>query len=374
MPTPQVQRYYLQGYNITTAAYQQSLQFIYQMDNGYRLLTDIQQQLLSHNESVLQFRYQRLLEKQVLKSCTLPHGSIVNFSYENVTPPTIKMERKNALSYLAKEKPKISYGPDYAIMAYRDLNPIAGKIILRIMNRKMTQTIINCSVGGNPWCPSSSSEIKDYVLQAYPNFFMLLLVSDHNRVLYLFNRDEQTWSTNPIKYSFGTDVLIRFSETLIAATEPNTTNIKLFEHSDNQSNWKETILTVSKPITRLALHQGLVVGYDKQQLWLFYRNLQNRWQIARLADYLDTTQHTLACFDLASDIQQQSLMALNELQIFNNFISLSSLQEKNNQLYLIVHLFLLNSQYNIAQRQSFEIMRESVLSLTHDFKYDNSAL
>lgn len=67
-------------------------------------------------------------------------------------------------------------------------------------------------------------------------------------------------------------------------------------------------------------------------------------------------------FDLTSEMQRQISTVLDQhgLQILNNFVLLSALQESNGQLSSRVHLFLLDSQYNVKKKQSFEIRREKM--------------
>lgn len=67
-------------------------------------------------------------------------------------------------------------------------------------------------------------------------------------------------------------------------------------------------------------------------------------------------------FDLTSEMQRQISTVLDQhgLQILNNFVLLSALQESNGQLSSRVHLFLLDSQYNVNKKQSFEIRREKM--------------
>ncbi|MCT4697243.1 RHS repeat-associated core domain-containing protein [Candidatus Cardinium sp. TP] len=366
-PTPLAQSHYLQGYSLTTAAYSQALKFVYQVNNDKRLLTAIQQQLLSHTESVLQFSYQTVLDKQVLESCSLqPKGSILHFNYQhlNLPAPTI------VHNYPTREKAKVAYGSDYAVMAYRDLNPTAGKVILRIMNRAMNQTIIDCSVNTELSCPSAESEIKDYVVQAYQNSFIVFIESDQKRALYIYNRHKQTWSTDPTIYRFGKQALIRFSETFIAAAEPDENNLMLFKRLDNQSDWNEQTLTLSRPITALALHNRLTVGYDNHELWLFRYDVQTGWKKQFIDFKSNSISQILELFDLETEARQQIVTALkqNSLQILNNFVLFNTLQENNGLLSSHIQLFLLDSQYNIAKKQSFNIARENIYQISHESK------
>lgn len=374
-PVPLAHSHYLKGYSLTTDDYQQTLQFIYQIDHGKRLLTAIQQPLLSYHEVVLQFSYQLLSEKTLLKSCSSPIGSTVNFSYEAITPSSSRAEPNTVLSYPIRERAKIAYGSDYAIMAYRDLDHGAGKIIFRILNREMTKTINDCSVDVTLSCPSIQSEIKDYILQAYHDSFVALVESQQKRSLHFFERREQGWVSEPTIHSFSKTALIALGETLIAVADFNNSNLKLFERMANQSGWAETAtITLSRPLTRLALHNRLVVGYDEHQLWLFYRDSNAHWKNKRLASELGGFQTVLNRFDLHQETRQSLLEALNQngLQVFNNFIALNSLQEDSGQLSSQMHLFLLDDKYNIRERKLFNIPQENIHQLTYEQEYDDS--
>ncbi|KAH1019071.1 hypothetical protein HUJ05_006735, partial [Dendroctonus ponderosae] len=375
-PIPNAQSHYMQGYSITTSAYSQVLKFSYHINNGKRLLTAIAQQLLSHSTPMLQFSYQHLLEKQVLTSCKLlPRGSTVNFKYDSITPAVPSIAHDNILSYPIGEKVKIAYGPDYTVMAYPYFNPVAGKVIVRIMNREMTQTVTDCAVYVRFLNPSARSAIKDYTVHAYSNSFVVFVESDQKEGLYIFNRhNKQTWSTVPTVYSFSNKVLVRFGETVIAAAEPNQNKIVLFERGDDQSGWNEKTLSIPRAMTFLALHKRLVVGYDDNQLWLLHHDGQYGWQRKALGSNLPglsaMNRNTLGSFDLTSEILQQISTALeqNGLQIFTNFVLLSALQENNGQLFSHIHLFLLDAQHNVITKQYFKIKRENLYKITRESK------
>ncbi|HLP34927.1 MAG TPA: RHS repeat-associated core domain-containing protein, partial [Amoebophilaceae bacterium] len=367
-PIPLAQSHYLEEYKITTATYSQALQFAYQVKDGKRLLTAIQQQLLAHTEPVLQFRYQSVLDKPALQSCTLlPKGSTVRFNYQTLSPPAPTVSH----SYPTREKAKMAYGPDYAVMAYRDLNPTAGKVILRIMNRAMTQTSIDCSVDTALTCPSAESEIKDYVVQAYPDSFVVFIESDQKRTLFIFDRQEQTWSIEPTIHRFGKQALIRFSETVIAAAEPDEKTIMLFKRGDNQADWKQQTLTLPRAIAALALHNRLIVGYDDHQLWLFRHDVQSGWKKQCLDNESNNINRIIGLFDLETETREQIATALNHrnnLQMLNNLILLNTLEENNGLLSSHTHLFLLDAQYNIAKKQSFKIERKNFYQISHESK------
>jgi hypothetical protein len=369
-PVQNMQNYYMQGYHLTTAAYTQSLELIYQTNNGKRLLTAIKQQILSKNETVLKFSYQNLLEKQVIKSCEVPSRELmVEFNYESITPPAITSVHDNILRYPSRENTKITYGSNYAIMTYPDLNPKTGKIILRIMNREMTRTITDCELDTATSCPSLSSslEIRDYTLHSYYESFAVFLDGDQERVLHIYNYRNHTWSMNAQTYSFSKKALVQFSKTVIAAAEPDAKTLKLFEFSHQSSSWKMTSFTVSRPITNLALHNSLVVAYDDHQLQLYYPNLESGWRNKILEIDLVglTTQNRqfIEKFDL-TDILKEKLSPIlkqNSLQIFDNSVLLSALEERSGRISVKLVLVLLNSQYNVVKKQSFEIQRENII-------------
>ncbi|XP_046402901.1 uncharacterized protein LOC124168679 [Ischnura elegans] len=369
-PITLAQSHYIQGYSLTSATYSQKLKFSYQVNDGERLLTAIEQPSISHTEQILQFSYQTVLDEPALKSCTLlPKETTVHFNYRSFTPPKSTIVN----SYPIREKAKIVYGSDYAIMAYRDLHPTTGKVILRIMNRSMTQTMIDCSVDAALSCPSAESDIKNYAIQAYPDSFVVFTESSEKRALHLFHRHEKTWSTAPATYIFGKKALVRFSETIIAAAEPDEPSIMLFTRADNQSYWHEQTLILPRTITTLTLHNRLIVGYDDHQLWLFHHDAQSGWKKKWLDNQSNSIGPTLASFDLDPEARQQVVMDLNKknLQMLKNCILYNTVQENNGLLSSHTNLFLLDAGYNIARKQSFKIERKNIYQITYESNNGN---
>uniref|UniRef100_A0A905HKW2 OTU domain-containing protein n=1 Tax=Lutzomyia longipalpis TaxID=7200 RepID=A0A905HKW2_LUTLO len=371
-PVPLDQSHYLQGYSITTTSYSQAIKFSYQVNDDKRLLTSIQQQILSHTEPILKFRYQTLLDKYVLHTCTyLPKGSSVQLNYQSLAQPELSIVNR----YPIRERAKVAYGSDYVVISYQDFNERAGKIILRIMNREMTETFIDCSVSADLACPSAESEIKDYDIKTYQNSFIVLTESTKKRSIHIFNRHGKKWSGERKIYGFGKKALIQFSETLIAAAEPNEKKLMLFRREPTkQSDWKKQTFTLSKPVTALALHNRLIVSYDDNQLFLFYYDDKLGWKYQYLDSKASDISAVFDLFDLDLEMKEQIVTALkkNSLQIINNFILLNTLQENGGQLSTLSHLFLLDSQYKIAKKQSFRIDRERINDLTYEHKDDGS--
>ncbi|WP_375331275.1 RHS repeat-associated core domain-containing protein [Candidatus Tisiphia endosymbiont of Oplodontha viridula] len=369
-PVELSQSHYLHGYSLITDSYQQKLRFIYQLDHKQRLLTTIEQQLLPQSETILQFDYQYLLGKSVIKNCKLSSGSMVGFSYATTTTPSLAYAA--TLRYKAGKQTQIAYGSDYAVMAYHDHISRIGDISFRIMNRELTKAIFESVIDARLPASTTQSPNSNYVLQAYNNSFVVFLENNQNRELYLVNRQEQTWS-RPTGHSFSKETLICFDETMIVVAEPNSYQLRLLEAANNQASWNTTMLNIPRPIIQLAIHHRSIVTYDGGQLRLLYRNPQANWASYHIAD-ITSTRQILARFDLADDTRQQLLASLNQhgLQIFNNFISLSVLEEHNSSLLSNVYLFLLDAQHRINQRQKIEVHRENILQLTHNHEYDGS--
>lgn len=371
-PVQLTNAHYLRGYEIVTATFTQKIEFIYKIDGENRMLTIIQQQMANSNELMLQFTYQNLLKKPVLSTCNLPRGSNVSFDFETLTvPSTIK----DALRYPARERAKISYGLDYSVMAYRDLNSSAGKILLKILNREMTLTTVDCTVDENAPCPSAESEIKDFVLQTYQDTFVIFAENKNNRALYVYNRRDNVWSAeNSAVFTFSQDALIRFSERVIVASEKNENSVTLFSRKDEKSDWMKSIFYLYAPISRISLHDQLIIAYDDNKLLVFYEDSQLNWQLLVLKNDLKNMRQNLDFFNLESDTRQQYLNALNQngLQIINNVIMLSALKETDGQLYSEIQLYLLDSQFKVFKIQSFTLNRENLNNLKYNHDDKNS--
>lgn len=363
--------HYLQEYSVSTSAYSQQLQFDYIIDDEKRLLKSITQQLLSRSNTIFQFTYNTLLGHQVITSCALPSlGSVFNFFYEIITPPAPTNMHDNLMSYPTTEKTKTVYGPDYTVMGYQYLSPVANRINLRIMNREMTKIIKSFVVN-----PSTEVEINNYFLKTYKNSFILFTESDQKKVIYIYNRHEElNWFTNSTISSYSNKALIRFSEEIIAITEPNQTSILLWEHNDNQSNWYSNIVSIPRAVTFLTLNKRLVVGYDDFELSLLYQDLQSNWRRKLLESSViglkSLNNKTLKCLNLTSKLSNQisTILDQNGVQMFNNFVLLNGLQENDGQLSTRVYLYLLDSQFAVAKKQSFMIKRENIYHIEREFK------
>jgi RHS repeat-associated protein len=369
-PVQSTQAYYLQRYHLTTPAYTQSLKFLYRTNDGKRYLTAIKQQLLSESETLLKFEYQNSSERKVIKSCEMPARELkVEFNYKSITRPAPTSVYDNVMRYPFRKNTKITYGSNYAIMAYPRYGLETNKVILRIMDRDMMRTVTDCALYSMISCPSLSSEIQDFTIHAHQNYFGVILDSNQGRVLYLYNHQNDTWSTDKKIHSFGKKALVQFSETMIAVAEPDVKMIKLFEFSDLDSTWNATDITISRPITNLALQNRLVITYDDRQLQLFHHTPESGWQNKilqlNLVGLKTTNRQFIEKFDLTDEIKEQLSPTLkqNTLQIFDNSILLSALEERSGQLSLKLHLFLLDSEYNVAKKQPFEITRENIWNI-----------
>lgn len=364
--------HYLKGLTFTTHEYQQTLEFIYQISNGLRLLSAIRQPLSSYHEIVLKFNYERILEKTILKSCTTANGLTVNFNFEVVSPPSAQ---RIMIKYPIEERPQIAYGLDYAVIAFNNLDSRGGKITFQILKRDMTKVITDCSNNSKLICPAASSEILNYSLYGFDDYFVVILETKDKKFLNFVNQHQGNWISEETVYTVSASAWILCNKDIIVISEANYDKIMIFEHNSNQSKWTKTqVFTRSKPLTRLVVHNTLIVGYDDSKLFIIYQDSSSVWRTYSLASNLEGFQKVLNGFDLSNELRKQLLEALNKngLQILNNFIAFNSMQEENGQLFSHVHLFLLDHQYQVVQKQTFVIRQENINQLKHNQEYQNS--
>ncbi|CAF0888058.1 unnamed protein product [Brachionus calyciflorus] len=371
-PVALLKSHFLKRYSLSTPFYSQTIEFEYQINNSNRLLTDIKQKFLMYDESLFKFTYEDHLGSHVMKSMTfMPRELTVKFTYESINQPSPNTFLNKTFSI--EETSKISYGTDYAVIACHDFY----KIDFRIMNREMTITLFNLSIE----IDKSFSEIKDYSIQTFKNWFIVLIESDLKRIIYICDRDKLK-KFNCYKISknelFDKNSLLRISEKTIAIVEPNSRGLKLFYREQTGWSFREFFEQRFYYIKLIAMHNRLVIAYDDHELLLVYRDFESNWKTKILdpgVRYLaDISQQALKLFDLSESRYNELSKQLvqNGLQILNNFVLLSSISVENNQIFSTIHLFLLNDQYNIQSSQSFEINRENILNIKYQHKMDDS--
>uniref|UniRef100_A0A336KYX1 CSON001661 protein n=1 Tax=Culicoides sonorensis TaxID=179676 RepID=A0A336KYX1_CULSO len=329
-PTPLLKSHYLQSLSLTTGTYSQTLKFSYETNNGKRLLISIYQQLKSSTEQLLHFSYDTSLESQPMESCTLlPKELSVLFNYQTLTPPTPKVIK----SYPIHEIPKIAYGSDYAIYGFQDVNSKINQVILRIMNRTMNSVVADCLFDDAISCPSAESDIKDFSIQAFHDWFLVLIETTKTREIHLYSRQKTTWSKKSKKIKFSKKALMRLSENLIVVAELNTSNLIIYKRNDNV--WNETKITISNDIKALAFHKNLIVIYDESHLWLVRPDGHGSWEKQDIENVSNNLLRVLNLFDLTIESRNEieNYFHQNSLQILHNFIVLNILQEVNGQIY-----------------------------------------
>lgn len=375
-PKPLENSHYLSHLTIFTANYQQVLKFKYKIVDNKRLLTDVEQELHQETESLLSFSYANLLNHSVLDSCNLLNNlSTIHLSYQAITLP----EFTDIKRFPIRESPKIVYGPDFTVMGYRNLNHNDGKVFLRVMNSELTKTIADCSIDDKLVCPSTGSEIKDYNIQPYEDSFVVSVITDQKQFLYVYNRkdNEHSWSLDEslINNHFDKNTLVQYNDRIIVLVESNKNSLKILERLDHQSKWIE-VLNEAKfyKISRLALHNKLVVVYDINTLWIYYQDDDSVWKSKILAFSIMSRNLNPKSIDFDAAKQQDLSESLDRygLQVVDNFILLYSLEENDGQLTSRAQLFLLDSRYGIAQTDTFYLQEENLRNLNYEIENDGS--
>ncbi|KAF7995835.1 hypothetical protein HCN44_006942 [Aphidius gifuensis] len=377
-PVPLARSHYLRGYTITTANYQQKLEFITKINDEKRFLVSIEQQLSSEKEILFQFNYDNRDSsgKQVMTNCALlPYGLTANFSYKNVTLPAFDLTDK-ILSYPIEENIQIAYGSDYTIMAYQEFNEDSKKIILKILNREMTKIIIDdCSIESELLsCPSVTSKIESFTVTAYHDSFFVNILSEKNNTLFIFYRQENEWLQEPTIHEYNKQAIVKFNDKFIAVAQHDGKNkLILLVRTDDTTEWKENTFENSHGIDSLVLYKRIIVTYDNHKLQVYYRDSDLVWK-SKVIKELSEPHVSLNNLDLDPKYQQELIDNFNKkaVQILNNNILLNLFYEKDKHLYSQIHLFLLDSEFKTIKNEILDFERVNINELTGTYESEGS--
>lgn len=375
---PGIQRHYLRGYRLDTPTYQQNLNFNYEVRDKRRLLTRIEQEFgLGQHEKLLQFRYEKQLEQRLLVEAISPQNTIVQFHYQGVKVAQTP-EIKHWVSP-KKDSFAVNQGANYTVVSYEGSQE---EIVLQLLNSEATDILATTTVRSKK--PLYKSEInKNYQIYLAQDFFALILDTQATQEMYLFHRYQGNFSLEPTYYEWNKTALIRMSESFIGVVETSQSTVTVVDWNRNEQQWRKRSLSAPishslQPIERFTIYGRFFAAYDDKNLWMGHLDGQGCWKTKLLKSDLiglaTLDRQTIARFELAQDMQAQLLIALkhNGLQMLNNFIQLSALELKNDQLITQVYLFLLDKEFNIVKTHTDKLEREEIKELArhHEDKDD----
>lgn len=377
LPMPLENKYFLKKYTLETKIYRQEMDFQYKMKDDVRVLKRIRQRFLTQNEPILEFNYQKINKKHILKSYVMSQiNAKTEFLYEKLEKPQVTVETN--INYSVGKKPKVAYGPDYAVMVSvkENIKEKLSTVVVKITNRSMTKLILDCLDSKLLNCFKTTGEIKSFNIQTFENTFIVQVVENSQKHLFMISRKENNnWVMESKIFTFHKDTLIRFSGILIIAAQPETNEINILEFL--KSRWIETklIAGTNKKITRLTAYKKLTVVSNNKELWLIRKNSKSTWEAKLLiSDITEYNEGFTNKLYLDKNIQSDILYALNQngLQLANNLIALSDIKEIDGRISLAIRLLLLDSNYEIAFDKTIEVPRENIYESTMIHEQDES--
>ncbi|CQD10842.1 Cell wall-associated polypeptide CWBP200 [Wolbachia endosymbiont wPip_Mol of Culex molestus] len=360
--TRKVETRYLSGYKVSTPGYQQDVDFVYRVEDGKRLLTEIRQRGDITNQPILQFTYKEF-SAYMLEKVTLPIGASVEFSYRSIGTASHITEELGR-RYDVQKSHRVDYSNDDVLISYIDEQ---GQVALRMFNQEMIEELyssVSSSISSR-FPLLGRGLVKAHEIVRAEDFFAVILYYNTDKELCLFRKEEGKWLPTPKYYSFNEDTMIRFGAdfTVVASTN---SSVEIIDWNKASKEWtKKPFFNKDNTSLLLAASGRMFLIYDDQGLLIGYRNHDNEWQskvIKEIPGVASSIQKTLEKFNLSNNVHKHLLSYFrnNALQLNNNLLLLSTWEAEGPQLYSIINLFVLDRTYQIVQEQQYRIDQDNI--------------
>lgn len=362
--------YVLKGYKLVTDSYRQNIIFNYEMNDGLRVLKEIQQNVLNSVEPILKFDYQRKDKELVLQKCHLPTGASVNVEYKSSTFVNPPVTHRNTVDDMVS----IIKGPDYVVMAYRSVGFV--ETIYRVYDDNMNKVALS----GTTY--DYKKNIKGTMARAYTNTFVIVQETDDDKELYFFLKTDEKWSADPTIFKVNKDAYVRFGKLFVAAAKPDDKELTIFTlHDDSKTpTWEQTKVNVpgDRSMKNFIVQNDMIVGHDDKQLWTLNINSQKEWhsQIldADISSYVSMTKDTFDKFDFNDELKTQLTdnFKYSALQVYGNMVLVGGIQiSDDKQLTISLSKYLLGPNYEVVNTLPTKIGREKLLDLSYEIESED---
>ncbi|XP_073972940.1 salivary gland surface protein 1-like [Rhodnius prolixus] len=359
---------YLSGYTLNSAKYTQRINFVYTIKNNKRMLSAVIQK---NDRPTLQFHYNRENE---LEKVIFPFSSQAEYVYKNLKLPESKQKLEPRI--LINSNYKVFYSNSYVILSY--LNKY-DKVELRIFDHSMSKELYSSSSlkveSALPILGKDS--VKTYDVAGRNSYMVIILWYSNDKEVCLFHWRGDQLLKLPTIYNFSKDSIIKLGVDYIIVADRNSSPV-IIEWEKKSLRWTSTELAAecTWKTSVLAASNRMFVIYDDQCLELGYRDEQQKWKfkvIQRIPKSISNILHTLNRFSLDGKVHDQLLnYSLNKiLQINDNLILLSTWGSVGTQFYSTVHLFLLNSKYEIILQDHNAIFQDDIDNFSRELKDSN---
>lgn len=359
-PIPLTEDFYLTKVSVKTETFSQSFKFNYKVANGQRLLVGLDQVFADHIYSIFTFDYTKLDDQSFMKSAVLPRGSSISFDHSKLD--RIISEDGLIKKFPANDKVKITSGSDYKVIAYQQ----SDKIKLRVHNGIDKDFVVGISVG--------SLDYEFQVIAANVSMILILITRKDEKEILRFTKVDNVWTRHGDKMIFSQEEKVYICNKFIAFLNVNGQNIKTLQWKDEGNEISENVLQPpnNRKMLRVHFNYHAFIAYDDLYLIVFHMDANDEWQVKNvqyLQGFDESTRNVINSFDIEDEIKEDLLASIdgNLLQVNENQIVLTKLQEIDGNISIVAHLMLLNSNYEI--RNQVEIInRENIYNIERTSK------
>lgn len=370
---------YLTDYTVTTATYQQTVKFVYEMYKAQRYLTKIQQVKSVADQSVLEFAYVKVSDAYVMHKITLPSkASIVFESQLQKTIPAYDVKERKCD---VEKAHRVDYGNDYIMVSY--LN-VEGRAVVRIYNPDMTEELYSPFMHAPdkqlPFLGEGSAD--SYGIFMFQHFIAIVLTYGESKEVHLLRRDGKKWITTPKLYKFDKNAEIQAGKDFVAVADVTGSVIEAISWNSDDKRWDEIRpfkkLQIAKESLIFAASNRMIVNVEKNEMNIAYKNVYNQWQnrrIKNVPNVVDDINKIMQKFDIEGEPREFLFQFLKSIaiKVSGNFIALNRWQADGMKLKSEIDVFVLNSDYNESKRQNIEIPQDDLATFTKDFDDQNGS-
>lgn len=368
-PVP-VQTRYLTRYTLTTPSYEQSIQFIYNLNDGKRCLTGIEQLQDVITNPVIEFAYKQINDAHLLNEINLPLGTSINFDYQ-LDGQIDWIGANHGHRYNVPEKHQVSHGYNFVLISYLDDDD--GKVRLRMFNQEMTKEIYSSmSSDGSSKLPVLGSGLADsYKIAIIGDFILTILFYNSQIQLCLIRNENGKWSSTAKYHHFSNNVQIQPGFGFIAVCDVDRI-IENISWNKDANDWQKENIVDNLVMDKSALLQvsgKSILFYANDVLSIIHKNRTDQWQrkiLHNAPKTINDINETLDKFQLVGETRQKLFDYFKDVafQVDNNMILFNRWHADGMKIYTLLDVYILNSDHEFSDHQQRKILQHDLRELS----------
>lgn len=368
---------YLSNYTITTSTYEQIIEFVYETNDGKRLLTSIQQLNDVSLQPVLQFAYAKVSDEYTMQTVTLP--SRANIEFESKLRRTSASEQdanKKTCEVVGGKDYGVHNGGDYTIVSYLDG---VGRAVLRIYSTDMTEELFSPLV----YDPSKklpllgTGSANSHQIFTLQHFIAIILTYEKGQELHLLRRTDKKWVITPQTYKFNDTAVIRCGNDFIVVADVVNSVIETITWDSTAAKWAKynafDNVQISAESLIFMVSSRFIVNVQGNVLMIAYKDRYGQWhqnQILNIPNVMNDIMDILNRFGMKGEERDGMFKYLKSiaLRVSDNLILLNRCTANGMQLHSEIYTIVLDSKYNALKRQTIKVKQDDLATFSKDLE------